>query len=227
MRIAVLGTGSVGRTLATALDVLGHQVTIGTRDVAATMARTEPDAFGNPPFPEWAADHDAIGLATFAEATDGADLIVNATGGTASLDALTAAAADGDLAGTIIVDVANPLDFSRGWPPSLAVANTDSLGERIQRSFPHARVVKTLNTMNAAVMVDPGMVAGGDHTVLLSGDDADAKATVGDLLRALGWTDIVDLGGIVTARGVEMVLPLWLSLNAALGVRAIQFKVVR
>jgi predicted dinucleotide-binding enzyme len=227
MRIAVLGTGSVGRTLAVALDELGHQVTIGTRDVGATMGRTEPDAFGNPPFPEWADGHDAVGVATFAEATVGADLIVNATGGTASLDALSAAAAGGDLADAIVVDVANTLDFSHGWPPTLTVANTDSLGEQIQRAFPRARVVKTLNTMNAAVMVDPAMVADGDHTVFMSGDDVDAKATVGDLLRAFGWTDIVDLGGIATARGVEMVLPLWLSLNGALDSPAIQLKVVR
>jgi predicted dinucleotide-binding enzyme len=227
MRIAVLGTGSVGRTLAAAFHGLGHEVTIGTRDVAATMGRTDPDGFGNPPFPEWADDHDAIGVATFAEATVGAELIVNATSGTASLEALSSAAGDGDLADAIIVDVANALDFSDGRPPSLAVANTDSLGEQIQRTFPRARVVKTLNTMNAAVMVDPALVADGDHTVFLSGDDAGAKATVGDLLRALGWTDVVDLGGIATARGVEMVLPLWLSLNGALGARTIQLKVVR
>lgn len=227
MRIAVLGTGAVGRTLAAALAASGHDVTVGTRDVSATMARSQPDRFGNPPFPAWAEDHDAIGVATFAEAADGADVVVNATGGTASLDALAAAAGDGELADVIVVDVANALDSGSGWPPSLAIANTDSLGEQIQRRFPRARVVKSLNTMNAAVMVDPGSIAGGDHTVFVSGDDADAKATVGDLLREFGWTDIVDLGGIATARGVEMVLPLWLSLASTLGGPAIQFKVVR
>lgn len=227
MKIAVLGTGSVGRTLAAALAAAGHDTTVGTRDVTATMARSEPDGFGNPPFPEWSEVHDAVGVATFAEAADGAEVVVNATGGTASLDALAAAAGDGDLADVIVIDVANALDFSSGWPPSLAVANTDSLGERIQRRFPRARVVKSLNTMSAAVMVQPDSVAGGDHTVFVSGDDADAKSTVADLLRGFGWTDVVDLGGIETARGVEMVLPLWLSLNSALGGPAIQFKVAR
>lgn len=225
MRITVLGTGSVGRTLAAGLTSRGHEVTIGTRDVAATMARSAPDAFGNPPFPSWAADHEDIAVAAFSEAADGAEVVINATSGTGSLAALTAVGAD-DLAGTIIIDVANALDFNQ-VPPALAITGADSLAEQIQRRFPDARVVKTLNTMNALVMVDPGAVAGGDHTVFLSGDDAAAKQVVRDLLASFGWADIIDLGDITTARGVERLLPLWINLFGVLQTPAIQLKVVR
>lgn len=226
MRIAVLGTGSVGRALAGRLAGLGHEVTVGTRDVRATMARDEPDAVGNPPFQTWLESTAGVTVATMADATTGAEVVVNATSGAASLDALAAAGED-NLAGTIVLDVANALDASGGMPPALSVSNTDSLAERIQRRFPTARVVKALNTMNAAVMVDPSRVGGGDHTVFLSGDDAGAKAVVRDLLTTFGWSDIIDLGDITTARGPEMLLPLWLRLFSALGTPVLQFKVVR
>jgi len=226
MRIAVLGTGPVGQTLAAKLDELGHDVTIGTRDPEATMARTGPDSFGNPPFSDWAAEHPKVAVAALAEASSDADVVVNATNGAASIAALEAAG-DESLAGKVLIDVANPLDFSRGMPPSLLVSNTDSLGEQIQRRFPEARVVKTLNSMNAYLMVDPGHLAGGDHTVFVSGDDADAKAQVGELLRQIGWTDIVDLGDITTARGTEMYLPLWARVWAALETPMFTIKVVR
>jgi len=226
MRIAVLGTGSVGRALAGRLAGLGHEVTVGTRDVRATMARDEPDAVGNPPFRTWLESTAGVTVATMADATTGAEVVVNATSGAASLDALAAAGED-NLAGTIVLDVANALDASGGMPPALSVSNTDSLAERIQRRFPTARVVKALNTMNAAVMVDPSRVGGGDHTVFLSGDDAGAKAVVRDLLTTFGWSDIIDLGDITTARGPEMLLPLWLRLFSTLGTPVLQFKVVR
>lgn len=226
MRIAVLGTGSVGRALAGRLADVGHDVMVGTRDVQATMARDKPDAFGNPPLATWLEANGAVAVAALAEAAAAAEMIVNATSGASSIDALTAAGED-NLAGKVVIDVANPLDTSAGFPPSLLVSNTDSLAERIQRRFPAARVVKTLNTMNAAVMVDPSIVGDGDHTVFLSGDDADAKAVVHDLLTSFGWTDIIDLGDITTARGPEMLLPLWLRLLSALGTPRIQVKVVR
>ena len=226
MRIAVLGTGSVGRALARRLAEVDNEVTVGTRDVQTTMARETPDAFGNPPFAVWLEATGDVTVAALAEAAATAEVVINATSGAASIDALTAAGKD-NLAGKVVVDVANPLDASAGMPPSLSVSNTDSLAERIQRRFPSARVVKTLNTMNAAVMVDPPLVGDGDHTVFLSGDDAGAKAVVSDLLTSLGWSDIVDLGDITTARGPEMLLPLWLRLFSALGTPTIQFKVVR
>ncbi|NUT36996.1 MAG: NAD(P)-binding domain-containing protein [Hamadaea sp.] len=226
MKIAVLGTGMAGRTIAARLAGLGHEVTVGTRDVAATRARTDPDAYGNPGYGAWAAEHPAIGLATFADAAAAAYLLVNATSGAVSLAALQAAGED-NLDGKILIDVANPLDFSAGFPPTLFVKDTDSLGEQIQTAFPRLKVVKTLNTMTAPVMMDPKALGGGDHTVFLSGDDAEAKRVVTGLLESLGHTDAIDLGDISTARGTEMVLPLWLRLMRSLGTPTFNFKVVR
>ncbi|MCU1434381.1 MAG: oxidoreductase [Pseudarthrobacter sp.] len=226
MKIAVLGTGSVGPALAAAFARLGHDVAIGTRDPQATLARTEPGATGGPPFTQWHAAHQEIAVRTFADAAAASELVVNATNGAASLAALAEAGAE-NLAGKIVVDVSNALDFSQGFPPSLNPVNTDSIGEQIQRAFPEARVVKTLNTMANSVMVDPRHVAGGDHTVFVSGNDAGAKAAVTDILTALGHTDVLDLGDITTARGVEMILPLWLRIWGALGTADFNVKVAR
>jgi 8-hydroxy-5-deazaflavin:NADPH oxidoreductase len=226
MKIAVFGTGSVGTAVAFALVKLGHDVGIGTRDPQATLARSEAGPMGGVPFAEWHAEHSEVTVTTFAEAAAGSDIIVNATNGTGSLDALAAAGA-ANLAGKIIVDIANPLDFSQGFPPSLNPVNTDSLGEQIQRTFPDARVVKTLNTMNASIMVDPASVAGGDHSVFVSGNDADAKTVTAGLLADLGHRDIIDLGDITTARGTEMLLPIWLRLWGALGNADFNFKIAR
>ncbi|NUT72557.1 NADPH-dependent F420 reductase [Pseudarthrobacter sp. C4D7] len=226
MEIAVLGTGTVGRTLAAAFSALGHGVVLGTRDPGATAGRAGPGPMGGTPFREWQAGHAGIGLETFAEAAGRSALVVNATNGAGSLAALAAAGAAA-LEGKVLVDVANPLDFSHGMPPLLDPVNADSLGEQIQRAFPGAKVVKTLNTMNAGIMVDPGRLANADHSVFLSGDDAAAKETVSGLLRELGHRDIIDLGDITTARGAEMVLPLWLRLFGALGTPNFNFKIVR
>lgn len=217
MKITVLGTGMVGRALAGRLAELGHEVVVGTRDVGETLARTDSDAMGNPPFGEWHREHEAMTPLPFAEAGGHGELVVNATNGGGSLAALEAVGA-ANLAGKVIIDVANPLDFSQGRPPILSVCNTDSLGEQIQRAYADARVVKTLNTMNAHVMVDPARVPG-SHDVFVAGDDQTAKATVRSLLGEFGWREdqILDLGGIRAARGTEMYLPLWLSLWGALG----------
>ncbi len=226
MKIAVLGTGVVGQTLAGKLAELGHEVTVGTRDVAATRARTEPDGMGNPPYSAWAASHAAVSLATFAHAAAEAELIVNATSGNVSIATLRSAGSE-NLAGKVLVDVANPLDFSKGFPPTLFVKDTDSLGEQIQAAFPGLKVVKALNTMSAAVMTSPRQLAGGAHSVFVCGDDADAKKTVTSLLEAFGHTDIIDLGDITAARGTEMYLPIWLRLMNSLGTPVFNVKVVR
>ncbi|GAA1388182.1 NADPH-dependent F420 reductase [Catellatospora chokoriensis] len=226
MKIAVLGTGMVGQALAGRLAGLGHEVTVGTRDAAATMARTEPDGMGNPPYRDWAAAHPAVTLAPFAQAAADAELIVNATSGDVSIAALEAAGRD-NLAGKILLDIANPLDFSQGFPPSLFVKDTDSLGEQIQATFPELKVVKSLNTMNAHLMVDPAQLASGAHSVFVSGSDAEAKKTVTGLLESFGHTDVIDLGDISTARSTEMLLPIWLRLYGALGTPTFQFKIVR
>jgi 8-hydroxy-5-deazaflavin:NADPH oxidoreductase len=226
MRIGILGTGIVGRVIAARLAELGHDVTIGTRDVEALLARSEPDAMGTEPFSAWKEENPRIALGTFAEAAAAAELLVNATNGAGSLEALGAAGAE-DLDGKVLIDISNPLDFSAGMPPSLSVSNTDSLGEQIQRAFPSAKVVKTLNTVNAFVMADPSLVAGGEHTVFLSGNDGESKAQVTAILRSFGWRDILDLGDITTARGTEMYLPLWLRLWGALGTGTFNISVVR
>jgi hypothetical protein len=226
MKIAVLGTGVVGKTLAGRLVELGHDVVVGTRDPAATLARTEPDVAGGPPFAQWRQANPAVGLVALAEAAGQAELIVNATNGIGSMATLEAAGEE-NLAGKVLMDIANPLDFSRGLPPSLFVVDTDSLGEQIQRRFPRSKVVKTLNTMAAELMVHPGELAGGQHTAFVSGDDPHAKEIVFELLASFGHSDVIDLGDITTARGAEMYLPLWLRVWGALGTRIFNIKVVR
>lgn len=220
MKIAVLGTGMVGRTLAARLADLGHDVTIGTRRPQETLARTGDDAFA-----AWTPQNPAVKLAAFHDAASAAELIVNATNGGAALEVLSLAGTE-NLAGKVLVDIANPLDFSGGMPPTLFVKDTDSLGEQIQRAHPDALVVKTLNTLNASLMANPGRL-GEASTVFVSGNDAAAKATASGLLAEMGHQDIIDLGDITTARGTEMLLPVWLRLWGALGTPEFNFKIVR
>lgn len=214
MRIAVLGTGTVGRVLSSRFAELGHTVTLGTRDPGSTRARPEVE------------EVPGVALATFADAVADVDVVVVALDGAVVLDVLGSLGPE-RLAGTVLVDVTNPLDFSAGFPPTLSVKDTDSLAEQVQRLLPETKVVKTLNTMNAAVMAHPERVGDGEHTVFLSGDNPTAKAVVEGLLLEMGHTDILDLGGIETARGVEMYLPLWLRVMGALGTADFQVKVVR
>ncbi|HOZ59058.1 MAG TPA: NAD(P)-binding domain-containing protein [Nakamurella multipartita] len=225
MKIAVLGTGMVGQAIAGRLHELGHTVVIGTRDPAATLARTEPDGMGNPPFSAWRAAHESVAVATLADAAASAELVVNASSGAVSLDLLGLAGAD-NLAGKVLVDIANPLDFSHGFPPTLFVKDTDSLGEQIQRAFPETKVVKTLNTLNASLMVDPKSL-GESSSIFVSGNDSQAKATVVSLLQSFGHDDVIDLGPLETARGTEMLLPIWLRLMGTLGTGTFNFKIVR
>jgi predicted dinucleotide-binding enzyme len=206
MRIGVLGTGRVGQTLASALLRLGHEVRMGSRTA------------GNEAAVAWASETGGPATeGTFADAAGFGEIVLNATAGAASLQALEAAGAE-QLAGKVLIDVANPLDTSKGMPPTLTVCNDDSLGEQIQRAFPDVRVVKTLNTVTAAVMVEPTLVPG-QHTIFMSGDDAAAKTEVAGILQELGWPEdaILDLGGIDTARGPEMYLAMWIRLWGATG----------
>jgi 8-hydroxy-5-deazaflavin:NADPH oxidoreductase len=216
MRIGVLGTGMVGSAIAGKLVELGHEVRMGSREAGNEKARAWADAAG-----------ERASEGTFADAAAHGELVVNCTAGEHSLEALEQAGHD-NLAGKVLLDVANPLDFSGGMPPTLGVANTDSLGEQIQRAFPEARVVKGLNTMNCQVMVEPTRVPG-EHDVFVCGDDERAKSDVAALLRSFGWASerIVDLGGIGSARGMEMYLPLWLSLYGTLGTGDFNIVVVR
>ena len=201
MKIGVLGTGSAGQTVAGKFVAMGHDVMMGARaadneKVVGFASRTGGRA------------------GTFAEAAAHGELVVNCTRGDTSLATLSQLG--GELKGKILLDVANPLDFSQGYPPHLTVSNTDSLAEQIQRALPETFVVKSLNTVNAAVMIDPARVPG-RHTVFVSGNDKQAKGRVSDLLRSLGWQSILDLGDITTARAAEQILPLWVRLYSVLG----------
>jgi hypothetical protein len=204
MDIGILGTGVVGTTLGASLVAAGHRVMLGSRS---------GDKEG---VAEWATQQgDLASQGTFEDAAIFADVALNCTAGAHSLDALEKAGAD-NLSGKILIDVANPLDFSEGFPPSLLVSNKDSLGEQVQRALPDTRVVKALNTVAAEVMVEPSRLDG-PHDLLICGNDAEAKSEVSRLLRDWwGWEHIVDLGDISSARGTEAYLHLWLRLMGAL-----------
>jgi predicted dinucleotide-binding enzyme len=194
--------------------------------VTATRQKNEPDRMGNAGYAVWAQDFPHIGLASFADAAAGADLFVNATAGNGSIAALTAAGA-ANLGGRVLLDVSNPLEFSQGFPPNLFVKDDDSLGEQIQRAFPDARVVKALNTMIGDVMTTPKSVADGNHSVFLSGDDSEAKRVISELLAAFGWADVIDLGGIQTARATEMMVKIRLLVMTSLGTPIFNFSIAR
>ena len=202
-RIGVLGTGPVGQAVSGRLIELGHDVLVGSRTASSDVVRT------------------------FAEAAAHGDVVVNATGGIVSIEALTAAGA-GNLAGKPLVDISNALDHSAGFPPKVLATDSESLGERIQAAFPEALVVKTLNTMTNAVMVRPRSLPG-PHTNFLAGNDDGAKAVVRALLLEFGWTDeeLVDLGDLSGSRGMELYLPLWLRTYGAVGHGMFNVHVVR
>jgi len=217
MKIAVLGTGMVGDTIGSRLLELGHQVMMGSRT-----------AFNEKATGFVAKHKSGASAGTFEQAAAFGELIFNCTKGDASIEAIKLAGKS--INEKIIIDVSNPLDFSKGQPASLlpALSNTNSLGEEIQKTFPRAKVVKTLNTMWCGLMVNPNMIGGGDHTNFICGNDAEAKAKVKTLLKEFGWKEqnILDLGDITNARGSEAVLPIWLRVWGATQNGAFNFKVV-
>jgi len=211
MKIAILGTGMVGRAHAEKLSQIGHEVMFGTQDVEKTLHSEAPDAMGNPGFSSWYSAHSQIKVASFAVAAEYGELIIEALNGQVAVSVLTRIS--DQLAGKILIDIANSLDFSKGMPPSLSVCNTDSLGEQIQKALPQTKVVKTLNTVTAMIQANPLDLANGDHHIFMSGNDEAAKKQVTQLLQEwYGWRLILDLGDMTTARGTEMYLPLWLSI---------------
>jgi predicted dinucleotide-binding enzyme len=229
MNIAVLGTGSVGQTLSAKLLTLGHKVMMGTRNVAEAQTRTTRDGYGNPGIGEWTKINPGVKLASFANAIAFGHLIINATQGGKSIAALKAGN-PGDLDGKIIIDIANPLDFTKGMPPILMpeLCNTTSLGEEIQKAFPQSYVVKTLNTMWSGLMVNPAMIGGGDHHNFLCGNNPESKIEVRKLLIQFGWKEenLIDLGDITSSRGTELILPIWLRVMSVKHNGAFNFKVV-
>jgi predicted dinucleotide-binding enzyme len=215
MKIGILGTGMVGSAIGTKLIKLGHEVKMGSRT---------PD---NTKGSEWVKTNGAKATqGTFAEASSFGELLFNCTHGMASLEVLKLAGAS-NLKGKILIDIANPLDFSKGMPPSLSVCNTDSLGEQIQRAYPDTKIVKTLNTVNCNLMVNPSLVKG-DHDIFVSGNDAEAKRKVVEILKNwFGWKSVIDLGDITSARATEMILPIWIRLMGLYQSPNFNFKIVK
>jgi len=229
MKIAVLGTGSVGQTIGSKLIGIGHEIMIGTRNVQEAQSRTDKDFYGNPGFGEWLKANTGVKLGTFALAVAFGEIVINATQGGNSLRALMSAKSE-DLKGKIIIDISNPLDFSKGMPPSLIpeLSNTNSVGEELQKAFPQTYVVKTLNTMWCGLMVNPEMIGGGDHVNFLCGNDSGAKKKVRQLLNQFGWKNenLLDLGDITSARGTEGLMPIWLRIWAARQNGAFNYKII-
>jgi hypothetical protein len=215
MKIGVLGTGMVGKAISTKLVQLGHGVKMGSR-----TSNNEKAA-------EWVkASGPNASQGTFADAAAFGEMLFNCTSGMASLEVLKLAGAN-NLSGKVLIDISNPLDFSKGMPPTLSVCNADSLGEQIQRAFPVVKVVKTLNTMNCNIMVNPSLIPG-SHDVFVCGNDAGAKSKVTEILKNwFGWKSVIDLGDITSARGVEMMMPIWIRLMGVLQTPNFNFKIVR
>src|SRR5258708_2790835 len=213
MKIGILGTGMVGEALGTKFIKLGHAVKMGSR-----TANNESAA-------KWvAATGSNASQGTFSDAAAFGEMVFICLKGDVFLEVVKTIKAPA-LAGKVLVDVSNPLDFSHGMPPSLSICNTNSLGEEVQKAAPQAKVVKTLNIVNCEVMVDPAK--GGNPTMLVCGNDPVAKSKVVTLLISMGWHDILDLGDITKARGTEMLLPIWLNLLGLFGSPHFGFKVVR
>ncbi|MGH7556347.1 MAG: NADPH-dependent F420 reductase [Gemmatimonadota bacterium] len=229
MKIGIMGSGVVGQTLGAKLVERGHDVVLGTR---SPDKLDEKRGMGDS-LADWLASAEGgqgtARVATFEEAATHGEVVINATAGTGSLKALETAG-EANLSGKILIDVANPLDFSQGMPPTLTVCNTDSLGEQVQRALPEAKVVKTLNTVNANMMIAPDAVEDGNHVIFVCGDDSAAKAEVARYLHDwFGWKpdSVLDLGGIEAARGTEMLLPLWIRLMGVLGTHMFNFRIAR
>jgi 8-hydroxy-5-deazaflavin:NADPH oxidoreductase len=230
MKIAIIGTGVVGKTIASKLIELNYEVMMGTRNVADKLASTAQDNYGNPPFNEWIKTNSKVRLGSFAEAASFGDMVINATNGSNSVTALILAGAK-NLSGKVLIDIANPLDFSNGMPPSLlsGLNNTNSLAEEIQKTFPDVLVVKTLNTMWCGLMINPKLVGNGDHINYISGNNTEAKNKVKRILNQFGWSDdnILDLGDITAARATEALLPIWLRVMGVTKNGAFNFKLVK
>jgi 8-hydroxy-5-deazaflavin:NADPH oxidoreductase len=209
VQIGIVGTGVVARFLGQAWADAGHQVSFGTRDPEQTRTREE-----------WAGSD--LPLAAYVDLEG--QVYVNSTKGDGSLAALKAVGPA--LNGKVVIDTSNALDSTSGFPPSLFVKDTDSLAEQLQRALPEARLVKMFNTMAHEVMVDPAGLPQ-ESTVFVAGNDEKARQTAKELAGDLGWTDVLDLGDLTAARGLEMYISLWLRIYGVLGRPEFNIKVVR
>ena len=223
MKIGLIGSGIVAQTLGTKLVELGHDVVLGTRDPKKLDEKKNMTGTLN----EWLTQvKNKAKVVTFKEAAAHGDILINATHGQISIEALQIAEAD-KAGSKVLIDVSNELDFSKGMPPGVVASQERCLAEKIQAAFPNLKVVKSLNTISAPVMVNPKAVKGGDHTIFMAGNDKDAKAKVAELLKSFGWTDILDLGDISAARGPEMYLAMWVRLWGAMQTPMLNIKVQR
>jgi len=223
MKIGIIGSGVVAQTLGSRLVEQEHVVVLGTRD---PKKLDEKKMFAST-LREWQEQiKNRAKIATFADAAAHGEILINATSGQVSIEALKLAAAD-KVGPKILIDAANELDHSKGMPPAVLASQERCLAEKIQATFPNLKVVKTLNTIGAPVMVNPKAVGGGDHTVFVSGNDPDAKAQVTKLLESFGWSDVLDLGDIGSARGPEMYMAMWIRLWGATKTGMLNVKVVR
>lgn len=203
-RVGVVGSGEVGRRLAAGFSSRGHDVMIGSRDPSKPELR------------EWlSGDGAGIEAGTFAQAAAHGELLVLAVLGAAAEAAITDAGPE-NFSGKVVIDAMNPLDFSGGFPPKLSITGEDSLGERVQRALPAAKVVKAFNTIGNPYFVDPSF-SEGQPTMLIAGDDEDAKRTVGDVLADFGWPDPVDIGGIEGSRELEAICIAWVKIGGRRG----------
>jgi 8-hydroxy-5-deazaflavin:NADPH oxidoreductase len=214
MRFGVLGSGSVGQAIAGKLATLGHEVKMGARKAGGEKAAAFVAKAGK-----------SASEGTFADAAAFGEILFHCTKGETALEALRAAGA-ANLNGKIVVDVSNPLDFSKGMPPRLFTPPGDSLGEMIQREFPAARVVKALNTVNADLMGAPGKLPGETDLFICGNDDA-SKKQVSSLLSTFGWKTIHDVGDISNARGTEAYLLLWIELYGRWKTGAFNVRIVK
>jgi len=222
MKIGIIGSGVVAQTLGAKLIELGHDVVLGTRDPAKLDEKKNMTGT----LREWIARTKTGKVVTFKDAAVHGELLISAVNGQNTIEALKLAGAD-KIGGKVLIDTGNELDFSKGRPPGALASQDNCLGERIQAAFPNLKVVKSLNTIGAPVMVAPQALAGGEHTVFVSGNDTAAKAAVAEVLKSFGWKDVLDLGDISSARGPEMYMAMWLRLWGATGTGMVNVKVVR
>ena len=226
MKVGIFGTGDVGKTLGTALIRRGHDVMLGTRDVRKKMAEKASDG-ESVSFRDWLSKNKKIHLVSFSEAAAHGEMLMNATAGHASIEALSKVK-PADLKDKILIDVSNALGPWGQGPLEMFVVNTDSLAERIQRAHPGLRVVKALNTVSSHLMANPAGLAGGDHDVFVAANDPESRDRVTRFLREeFGWRTVIDLGDLASARAMEMMIMAWVKIYEALGTSDFNFKVVR
>jgi predicted dinucleotide-binding enzyme len=213
MKIGMLGTGDVGRALGRGFVTLGHEVRIGARTPNHEKAM------------EWVGEMGGrASQGTFAAAAGFGEIVVFATLGVANPEVVRAVGSEA-FAGKVVIDATNPLDFSQGFPPDLAIKGDDSGGETLQRLIPQAKVVKAFNTVPNALMFKPEL-AGGPPDMFIAGDDANAKAEVTAILNDFGWPRAIDMGGIKAARWLEAMCIAWVIASSATGNWRQAFKLI-